>query len=307
MPRTLRATCALALFFSFGICAQPNPDVTARIVVTLGHYYGRSAPVLTAQDIAITERFDPLPIVSLTPFKGDRAALELYLLIDNCSNCDGGPNAGELNAFIKSQPATTSIGVAYIQNGQLKIAQTPVAARDRVVSALAPPAGGQPSNPFGPLKALIEGWKPTTPRRAIVMITNGVDPAREERDQNPAAEAAIAAAQRAAVTVFALYHPSADYLNADFDKIYTGQIQIAHVARESGGEGYFIGYGPLPSLGPFLEDVADHLANQYLLEFTAPASSSPGELRDVEVKSGNKDIDIMAPDRVWIAGRTGTR
>ena len=48
--------------------------------------------------------------------------------------------------------------------------------------------------------------------------------------QSSSAEAAIEAAQRAGVTVYAIYHPSADYLTSDFSKLYAGQIQLAHVA-----------------------------------------------------------------------------
>ena len=35
------------------------------------------------------------------------------------------------------------------------------------------------------------------------------------------------------------------------------------------GAGLFPKLGPLPSLTPFLTDIADHLVNQYLLEFLA--------------------------------------
>jgi hypothetical protein len=48
---------------------------------------------------------------------------------------------------------------------------------------------------------------------------------------------------------------------------------IEHVADETSGEVYFLGFGPMPSLAPFLADLAEHLANQYLLEFVV----KPGE------------------------------
>ncbi len=306
MPRIVPFLCALSLL-SPALRAQPGPSAVARIVVTMGHYYGQNVPQLTADDLTVTEQFEPLPIKAVIPFKDDRARLELFILVDNCANCEGGPNAGELAAFVRSQPPGTSIGVAYIQDGALKIAQEPVADRGRALAALSPPAGGKPSNPFRALRALIEGWKSGAPRRAVLMITNGVDPAQEQYGQNGPAEEAITSAQKNQVTVFTIYHPSADYLSSDFEKIYSGQVQIAHVARETGGEGYFITYGPLPSLGPFLVDIADHLANQYLVEFAAPANRGAGELREVQVKSNKKDIDVMAPDRAWIPGSTGSR
>ena len=108
---------------------------------------------------------------------------------------------------------------------------------------------------------------------------------RRTRLQDPSAERAIEAAQRAGVTVYAIYHPSADYLRHDYSKIYSGQVQLAHVADETGGEAYFLGFGPLPSLAPFLADIADHLANQYLLEFLATPGDGTGALQQVTVKS----------------------
>jgi hypothetical protein len=115
-------------------------------------------------------------------------------------------------------------------------------------------------------------------------------------------EAAIAAAQRARVTVYAMYHPSADYLASDLSKIYTGQTQLAHLAVETGGEAYFVSFGPLPSLAPFLADLTDHLGNQYLLQFLATPSEGPGSLEQVMVKTKLRDVELMVPIRAWVPG-----
>ena len=101
----------------------------------------------------------------------------------------------------------------------------------------------------------------------------------------------LQAAQRAGVTVYVIYHPSADYLESDSSKLYSGQVELSHVADETGGEAYFLGFGPLPSLAPFLADMADHLANQYLLEFLANPGEGPGALQHVTVKSKITDLE----------------
>jgi hypothetical protein len=302
---------ALWLFLSAcsaTLMAQTAPEhVSVKMVVTVAHFYGKTAPVLTREDLTVTQMFDPLPVTNVTPFSGERAGLEMFILVDNCSDCDATSQAGELRAFIRSQPKTTSIGVAYIQQGHLKIIQEPTVDRDRVINSLSPPTGSSPTNPFGALSELIANWKPQSPRRAILMVTNGVDPAGPQlHDRNPAAEAAIEAAQRGSVTVFAIYHPSADYINRDFSDLYSGQVQMAHVAHETGGEGYFLSFGPMPSISPFLDDIAEHLANQYLVEFLLPATGSQDDLRDVKITSNNANIDVMAPDRVWVPARTRT-
>ncbi len=76
------------------------------------------------------------------------------------------------------------------------------------------------------------------------------------------------------------------------------------MADETGGEAYFLGFGPLPSLAPFLADMADHLANQYLVEFLATPAHGDGELEQVTVKSSNSDIEVMVPDKVWVPAAT---
>ncbi len=282
--------------------APSAQGMPVQMMVTLGHHYGHEPPVLTANDLTVTEYYEPLPVARVTPLRGDDAGLELFLLVDHCSNCEPGSKFEELSHFITSQPATTAIGIAYIQNGHLQVAENPTKDRKRAVQALNTPEGSKPASPFPALAALIRAWPPGTPRRAVLMISNGINPAATDEMRDPSADAALEAAERAGVTVYVIYHPSADYLKSDLSKLYSGQVQLAHVADETGGEAYFLGFGPLPSLGPFLGDLADHLANRYLVEFVASPAKGPGELRQVRIKSKLPDFEIMAPDKVWIRG-----
>jgi hypothetical protein len=282
-------------------------DVPVQVVLTLGHHYGQAPPTLTRNDLSVRQQVDPLPIANLVPLRGDRAGLELYVLVDNCSNCAPGSNFEELRRFITSQPPTTTVGIAYIAGGRLQMAQAPTADRDRVVKALSAPTGSKLESPYGALTELIHGWQPGSLRRAVLMITTGIDPASTGTTDSPSAETAIQAAQRAGVTIYAIYHPTADYLTTAASKINSGQIQMAHVAYDTGGEAYFLGFEPLPSLAPFLADIADHLSNQYLLEFEIKPSEGSGELQQITVKSKLPDVELMVPDKVWVPGSTATR
>jgi hypothetical protein len=84
-------------------------------MVTVGHHYGHPPPLLTQQDLTVIQRYDSQPITNLMPLRGDRAGLELFLLVDNCSNCGPGPKVEEVRRFIGSQLPTTAVGVAYIR------------------------------------------------------------------------------------------------------------------------------------------------------------------------------------------------
>jgi hypothetical protein len=279
----------------------------ARMVVTLGHFYGQEPHLLTPGQLIVTHstssQYEPLKITNLVPLRGDRAGLELFVLVSNCSNCELGSKFEELRRFISSLPSTTAVGVAHIQDGRLEVAENPTPNRERAVSALSSSEESKPSNPFGALTELIQSWKQGSSRRAVLMFSSGVDPAAEDEVEDPSVEAAIEAAQRASVTVYAIYHPRADYLTRDYSKIHSGQVQLAHVADETGGEAYFLSFLPLPSWAPFLADIAEHLANQYLLEFLASPGEGPGALQEVTVKSKIPDIELMAPYRIWVAGR----
>lgn len=276
----------------------------AQIVVTVGHHYGNPPPALTKEDLTVTQRFDAEPITSLLPLRGDRGSLELFLLVDDCSNCEPGPKVEELRRFIKSQPPATAVGVAYIEDGQMRVIERPTHDLDRAVKALSVPAGSKTSNPFGALADLIKGWPQSSSRRAVLMVSNGIDPAATDALRDQSVEAAVEAAERAGVTVYAIYHPSAGYLDDDLTKIYDGQVRLAHLALQTGGEAYFLGFGPLPSLAPFLADIADHLGNQYLLEFVA--REAQGGLQDVTVRS-KKDIELTAPAKVWVPEPSASR
>jgi hypothetical protein len=273
----------------------PSPAGTpVQVMVTVGHHYGHPPPVLAQNDLIVTQRYEPQPITDLIPLQGDRAGLELFLLVDNCSNCEPGSKFEELRRFIVAQLPTTAVGVAYIQDGKMQVIERPTHDHERAVKALSAPTGSKTSNPFGALADLIKGWPQGSSRRAVLMISNGM--------QDQSVEEALEAAQRAGVTVYAIYHPSADYLESDITKIYDGQVRLAHVATETGGEAYFSGFGPLSSLAPFLADIADHLANQYLLEFLANPEAAPGALQEVTVRSKSGDIELTAPVRVWVPG-----
>jgi len=305
MPKIAKLISLAVASALFSWAQTPVPAGTpVQMNVTIGHHYGHVPPTLTKDDLTVTQEYRPLTITGLIPLRNDRTGLELFLLVDNCSSCEPGSKFEELSRFISSQPPTTAVGVAYIRNGRLQLAENPTTDHGRAINALSTPTGNKPSSPFVALADLIRGWPQSTSRRAVLMISNGINPAGTENYQDPSAEAALEAAQRAGVTVYAIYHPSADYLESDPSKLYSGQVELAHVADESGGEAYFVGFGPLPSLAPFLADLSDHLANQYLLEFLATPAEEVGGLEPVRVKSKITDLEVMAPDRVWVPGHS---
>ena len=115
---------ALAIFVWPLFSSNPS-DIPARMVITLGHHYGQPPAALTREDLIVTQEADPLAITSLLPLRGEHAGLELFVVIDSCSNCEPGPKFDELRHFIGSQPSTTEVGIAYMTGGLLQVAEAP--------------------------------------------------------------------------------------------------------------------------------------------------------------------------------------
>src|ERR1700746_804946 len=95
---------ALALACSRFACATTAgpADTPVQMNVTIGHHYGDVPPTLTKDDLIVTQLYEPLTVTSLIPLRGDRAGLELFLLVDNCSSCEPGSKFEELSRFITS-------------------------------------------------------------------------------------------------------------------------------------------------------------------------------------------------------------
>jgi hypothetical protein len=128
-------------------------------------------------DLIVKLHDQPVPVTNLTPLRGDRSALQLFVLIDNCSNWELGSRFEELRRFILSQPSATAVGVANIQDGRLQVAENPTRDHERAAKALNTHAGCKPSSPFVALSKLIRDWPQDSSRRAVLLISNGVDPA----------------------------------------------------------------------------------------------------------------------------------
>jgi len=275
-----------------------HPAVVARIVLTNNCFY-HDPPPLTADNVILTQDYKPLPITTLVPLRGAQADLDLYVLVDGSANWELGERLEDLLQFVSSQPPTTSIGVAYIQDGRLEVAQKPTHDRAQAIQALSPHSRSTPSNPFRPLAELIEGWHDDSSRHVVLMISNGINPGATSGQQDASVEAALHAAQRAAVAVYSIYNPGHDYLTTDSMALNWGQVQLAHLAIETGGAEYFQGLGPLPSFAPSLAEMANSLANQYLLEFVMNPETQ-GTLQDVSVRSKTPDVYVSAPWKVWV-------
>jgi hypothetical protein len=98
-------------------------SMPVRMTVTASVPSDKRMPELSQQDIAVTQGKERLKVTEWVPAKGDRAGLDLFILIDDASNPTLGMHFDDLKTFINAQPSTTAIGVGYMRNATVQIAQ----------------------------------------------------------------------------------------------------------------------------------------------------------------------------------------
>jgi hypothetical protein len=279
--------------------SAPPADTTVQMVVTIENSDIQNTLPPTMTDIVVTQNSVVRPITKLIPLSGDNAPIEMFVLIDDCSNFEPGSRSGEFRSFLLTQPSSTLIGSAYIRGGHVEVLQTQTPDRDQLINSLIPPRGCQPASPFVALGELIKEWKRTNSRRVVVLISGGIDPDIREGYSSASVEAAIEAAQCAGVIVYVMYHPGAHYEVTSYKTAYSGQVLLAHLANETGGQAYFSGLGPEPSITPYLAAIGRQLANQYSVVFIADQGEG-GRLHSVTVRTSNPRFDITAPYKIWM-------
>ena len=156
---------------------QREGGIPVQLLVTVEPKHGSSPPEIKREDVMVFEGRDRDTVTDWIPASGDRAGLELFILIDDAADTSLGSQLEDLRHFIDAQPPTTKIGIAYMQNGTAQILQAPTADHGLASKALRLPmgSGGANASPYFSLSDLVKKWPPTTNRRAVLMVTDGID------------------------------------------------------------------------------------------------------------------------------------
>jgi hypothetical protein len=151
------------------------------------------------------------------------------------------------------------------------------------------------------LSDLIKRWPAGNNRREVLMVSDGIDLYYGTNDMlDPYLEQTIEDAQKANVVVFAIYSPGVGHYGHSYWSTYWGQLYLARVAEETGGESYYIGMMGAPvSFIPYLDEVNHRLGRQYLLTFLAKPEKK-ATLQSVRLMTEVPNAELVAADRVLV-------
>jgi hypothetical protein len=280
----------------------------------------RTVPPLNRENVRVRQGKNTLTVNEWIPGRGEQAAMQLFILIDDTNDTSLGSNLDELRTFIEAQPATTVVGLGYMRNTSVNILQNFTTDHAAVAKSVRLPLGstGASDSAYLSLIALIKGWPQGNVRRQVLMITDGIDRLRGYGSETMRGgfgmpyisgdvDSASREAQRAGVIVHCLYTRGIGRATRNYWEVNNGQNSISKLSDETGGESFMLGMQNAVSFRPYLDQLQSIIDNQYYLVFEArPGKKS--DLQRVKIDTEVPGVEIVAADNVWVpANRTGKK
>lgn len=287
--------------------ALPVASTPVQVTVTVSGIDGQ-APSLTSQDVMVFEDNARRPILDFKPVADNAPGRDLAILIDDSLTSNLSLQFPDLEAFVRSLPASTWVGVAYADHGAAIFRQDFTQDRGKVAAALRVTEGkiNAGGSIFQSVSDLGRRWPVDGRARIALVISNGVDINRGVRESlptlNPDLDQAVRDALEARISVYSIYAGGAARFTHSLFLLNNGQGSLNLIATETGGAAYFEGNETPVSFSPYLNRLRDALGRQYLLTFDAAAKPGVARLR---VTTEIRGLKITAPHQVWVGAGSG--
>jgi hypothetical protein len=291
----------LTLVTQLGEAQQASPGtVPVSTVVSVEARHGKDVPMVNREDVRVFQGHDRLQVTDWVPLQASQAELEIFILIDESAGLDVAAQFEDVRRFLDAQPPTTAVAIGYMENGTVRIVQNFTKDHAAAGKALRIPigvgAGG--NSPYLSITDTIKRWPESATRRAILLVSSGIDPLQPGPTDSDLDEAAEQA-QRTGTQIYAIYASDAGHFGHTLWRINQGQNNLSRLADETGGEAYFQGFSTPVAFAPFLEEFASRLSHQYKLTFVAKAGNKP-EYQHMRLETEIPNAELVTADKIYV-------
>jgi hypothetical protein len=296
-----------AAFVASSVAAPPSlPNsngVPTQMVVTVLPAPGAAAPEsLEPDDLAVLMDKNPARVLGSQRLAGDLANMQLFVLVDDSARSSSvGIQLPELKNFVRSLPASAQVAVGYMRNGTASLTQSFTTDHEKAADSLRLPQSipGGNGSPYFALSDLAKHWpsKESTGRRAVLMLTDGVDRYYgTEIVDDPYVDAAIHDTQKQGILVYSIYLRDAGGYDSRGWVTNVAQSRMSEVSQETGGYAYFLDFSDPVTISPFLKDFQNRLDHQYQVTIQAFGKG----LQPVQVRSELRGVKIQGPSHIYV-------
>ena len=258
------------------------------------------APAPAQIKLEVNSRKTPVTSFEALP----AANVQIALLIDDGLSRTAGIQLNDLRKFATTLPPGMELLVGYMSNGSIKVEMPFTADHAAAAEKIRLPFGvpGVSASPYFCLSEFVKHWPGGSEEEAqashakarfVMMITNGVDPYNGSvsitNQDSPYVQAAASDAQRAGVSVSAIYYRDAGTRGGAAS--FSGQSYLQQVADATGGRSYYQGTLNPVSLLPYLQEFTHALSETFVATFGADGSHA-GRDRLVSLKISTKQPGV---------------
>lgn len=200
-----------------------------------------------------------------------------------------------MSTFVLNQPGGSRVMIGYIRPGSLDVRKKFTNELDRVAQSIRAPLGLASAGAYNPFVEIIEGLRrfDSQPmgRRAMIVVSDGIDVDNSNPTQSIDLQRAITEAQRRAVAIYAIFVPPA--ATALQSLSLNGQSCLHRLAEETGGRAFFQGTAAPVSFDPFLKEIDLLMSRQLALTYRSTHTNKG--FHKLDIKPLEKDVEIRHP------------
>ncbi|MDR3725045.1 MAG: hypothetical protein P4K83_11220 [Terracidiphilus sp.] len=300
------AVClSIAGFAAAGMLLPAQDLGTGQAIVTIVPKHEGALPSsITQQDFLVKVNGQKAKVTLWTPYRAADDRIELVLLIDGSARNSLAQQWGDMARFIQNLPPNTRAGIAYMANGRSLFAGPLSTDRAEVLKNLHLQAGapGSSASPYFCISDLAKNWPShdTGARRAVLMISDGIDPYQPEYNpDDPYLQSAINDSVRAHIAISAIYWENRGRMSQNTLVSVGGQNLMSQLADATGGRSFYQGTGNPVSLVSYFDGMVKQLGHQYKLEFEVPFHGHT-VVGTMQIKIHAPETEIIAPHRVLV-------
>lgn len=293
------ALVAGAFALAIGISASSALSEAQGTVTTTVTAVGKkdmSAPVVKKEDVQFFLKKERTQVANWQ--RGEK--LYLAVLIDDSLDSTVASQWSDLKEFFNAQPQTTYISVAYARNGSAMLAQDFTNDHELAAKALRLPTGTEAfSSPYFALQDLMKRWPTSADRRSILLISSGIDYFHGNFPTSPDLDVTIEHAQKQNINVWSIYFPDEGHRARGLFRIERAQSDLSRLSDETGGESFYLAISAPVTFKPYLDELATHLSNQYLLSFNGNGGAK-GRFERARITAELPKLEFLHASQVFL-------
>jgi len=262
----------------------------------------QTGELIEAGEIIVKEDNDQQTILSIRSVTN--TPLHIAVLVQDNLSSNVNLQLEEIRNFIKTLPRDSRVMVAYLRAGTTQVRQkfsTDLVKAADSIRAVIGSSSIAPNSPYQGVEEVLERFDALpTGRRAILLVSDGLDLSNPSPTQSIELDQAILKAQRRGVAVYSFYSSASLTEAAGSTVVLSAQSSLNRLSEETGGRAFFQGTISPISFQPFFRDLSSALNRQFALTYL---STHPKKgYHKVQVTSTNPEIRIEHPKGYYYRG-----